>query len=240
MADKIDVKTEIQKLITLQEIDSEIFDLAAEKESFPPKIQERDAILEQEKSGIKIAEQKLKELQVSKKDRDNDLASAEEKIKKHEAELAKIKTNKEYTAMIDQIKSLRADVSMLEEKILSVLDEIDTAACVLGTEKGRFETEQKKIDKEKEEIKAEERKIDSRLNELRAKRLDLVKSLDVSIMKRYDKILHSRGKYAVSKVNGEFCGICNMRLRPQVINEVKMLKDVITCESCSRILYVEE
>jgi len=240
MADKIDLRTEIHKLVTLQEIDSELFDLAAEKGSFLPKIQERDAILEQERAGIKTAEQKLKELQASKKDRDNDLASAEEKIIKHEGELAKIKTNKEYTAMLEQIKSLRADVSMLEEKILSILDEIDTAACVLGTEKGRFETEQKKIDKEKEEIKSEERKVDGRINELRTKRLDLVKSIDASLMKRYDKILQNRGKHAVSKVNGEFCGICNMRLRPQVINEVKMFKDVITCESCSRILYVEQ
>ena len=36
------------------------------------------------------------------------------------------------------------------------------------------------------------------------------------------------------------CGGCNMNLPPQVINEIMMKKNLIFCESCARILYIEE
>jgi predicted nucleic acid-binding Zn-ribbon protein len=49
----------------------------------------------------------------------------------------------------------------------------------------------------------------------------------------------NRGKTAIAKIDGEFCGECNMKLRPQVINEARLKENVVICESCQRILYTE-
>lgn len=240
MADDIDLKGQLKSLISLQEIDSEIYDLQIEKETFPGKVREMDSVLEQKMAGMKSAEDELKKLQVAKNEKENDLASNEEKIKKHDTELTQIKTNKEYKAMLDQIGSLKADVSLLEEKIIGLLDEIAAAQSKWEEEKKLFEEEEKKDKKEKEEIKSREREIDAHLDKLKGKKKELTKAVDGELLATYEKILENRGRHALAKVNGEFCDECNMRLRPQIINDAKLQKGLVICENCSRILYTEE
>ena len=54
---------------------------------------------------------------------------------------------------------------------------------------------------------------------------------------KYELMLKSRGKSALSPLLGKTCGECHLSLRPQLINEVKLQKDIACCEYCSRILY---
>lgn len=42
---------------------------------------------------------------------------------------------------------------------------------------------------------------------------------------------------ALSPVTDDFCSMCHMRIRPQVLNELKEAKKLIICEACGRILY---
>ncbi len=240
MTEKLDLKVEIKKLIKIQEVDSEIFDLQIEKETFPGKRQQLDNSLEEKNSGMKNAEEKLKGLQVLKNEKENDLQAAEEKIEKHEAELAQIKTNKEYKAMLEQIDGLKADVSLIMEKVIGLFDEIESAQSDLSEEKRLFDEERKKAEKEKGEIDSEEKKVDARLDELKGKRVDLVRDTHQKTLERYERILKNRGRCALSMVNGGFCEKCHMRLRPQVINEAKLMKALVICENCSRILYTED
>jgi len=36
----------------------------------------------------------------------------------------------------------------------------------------------------------------------------------------------------------DFCSLCQMRVRPQMLNELMEMKQVILCEACGRILYL--
>ena len=237
MAETIDYKEQIQKLIRLQETDSEIYELQSEKDSFPEKIAALDGMLEKKKNGMNEAEEKLKQLQVKNNDKDNELKSCEDKILKHEGELAQIKTNKEYKAMLEQIESVKADISLLEEGIIGIMDEIEAAKARCEEEKKLFEEEKKKNNSEKESIRNEEKQVDARLNELKGIRGELKSGIAEDLLTRYEKIRENRGKYAIARIEGDCCGVCNMTLRPQVINEARLQKGLVICETCSRILY---
>ena len=41
----------------------------------------------------------------------------------------------------------------------------------------------------------------------------------------------------VSYVQSDFCGVCNIKIRPQVLSEMIISNDVLVCESCGRILF---
>jgi predicted nucleic acid-binding Zn-ribbon protein len=41
-------------------------------------------------------------------------------------------------------------------------------------------------------------------------------------------------------VRDGFCTGCNVRLRPQMYNEVRTGESIATCDSCSRLLYYAE
>jgi predicted nucleic acid-binding Zn-ribbon protein len=44
----------------------------------------------------------------------------------------------------------------------------------------------------------------------------------------------------VVPIAGDSCQGCFRILPPQVINEVRMKTELVVCENCTRILYVEE
>jgi predicted nucleic acid-binding Zn-ribbon protein len=240
MSETVDYKEQLTKLIALQELDAEIYDLRSKKELIPERLEEINSSLEGKKGAMESADKELKDLQVAKGDKENEMASLEEKVKKHEADLYQIKNNKEYKALQQEIESIKADISLLEEDIINLLDKIDAAQTKMDDEKKIFETEKQKAGSEQEDIKKEEKEIDARLAELDGKRKDSVQGVDPTILARYERILENRAGIALAKVEGEFCGKCHMTLRPQVINEARLKKNPVFCESCSRILYAEE
>jgi predicted nucleic acid-binding Zn-ribbon protein len=240
MPEEMNYKEQLDKLIDLQKIDSEIYGLRLKKDSFPVRIEELNNSLQEKTGNMDNAEKELKDLQVAHSGKETDMAAGEEKIKKLEGDLYQIKTNKEYKAIEQEIESLKADVSLLEEDIINLLDKIEAAKVKHEEEKKLFEEEKQKTGREQESIKAEEKEVDARLNELDGKRKESSRGIDAGILARYEKVLENRGEKALSKVSGESCSECNMTLRPQAINEAKIKKSPVFCENCSRILYAEE
>jgi predicted nucleic acid-binding Zn-ribbon protein len=232
-------KDEIKKLVSLQDVDSRIYEITTEKDTLPAKIKQIKNELESKKQSLNAAEDKYKKVQVAKNEAENSLSSAETKIKKHEGELALIKTNKEYTAMIEQIAGLKADVSKIEEKILTLFDDIESALKQVNVEKALFQNEQKSSDQVISEITAREKELDKQLSALTAERDQLKAGIDRQFLARYEQILKSRGKCALSRIKEDMCSECNLQLRPQLINEVKLKLRVVTCDNCSRMLYEE-
>ena len=76
------------------------------------------------------------------------------------------------------------------------------------------------------------------LKEVKRERDELMKAREDDF-EQYEKIREHVGKTALSKVEGEFCGGCNMHLRPQIINDAKLKKTLMLCENCGRILYAD-
>ncbi|MBU2063647.1 MAG: hypothetical protein KKF93_04550, partial [Candidatus Omnitrophica bacterium] len=62
-------------------------------------------------------------------------------------------------------------------------------------------------------------------------------SIKPEILTLYERILENKGELAIVPVKNEACSGCFMAVRPQVLNELKLGK-LLTCETCSRILYV--
>jgi predicted nucleic acid-binding Zn-ribbon protein len=240
MPNEQNYKEQLEKLIILQEADSQLFDLQVKKDNIPIRLKEMDDSLNDKKGGMEQAEEEYKRLQVAKNEKENEMQTKEEKIKKHDGELYQIKNNKEYKALQDEIDSIKADVSLIEEDIIRFFDEIEAAQKKLDEEKKIFEDEKNAVEKEKQTIKTEEQELTKQLGELNAKREECVKSIDSELLTRYARILEKWGRVALARVEGEFCGECNMQLRPQIINEVRQKKKPVFCENCVRILYEKE
>ena len=226
MTEELNMHEGILRLIKLQEIDSEIFDLEEQKNSFPQRMLEMDESLESKKSGMEEAEVKLKFLKVAKNDKENEMKSREEKIVKHEGDLYQIKNNKEYQALLKEIGSIKADVSLFEEEIIKLFDEIEEAQNMFEKEKSTFDAEKQGIEEEKNKIKTEEKEISTKIDEKRKERDEIIKGISVEVFNKYSAILKNRGRIALAKVNNGFCGACYMQLLPQVVNDAQMKKKI--------------
>ncbi|MDD5155860.1 MAG: C4-type zinc ribbon domain-containing protein [Candidatus Omnitrophica bacterium] len=235
-----DLKSQISSLIKLQKIDTEIYALKSEKEAKPAQIQGLDAAFDEKKQSLAVLDKEILDLQKLKKDKELELASKEEGAKKLQSQLYQLKTNKEYQAMLQQINDTKADASVIEDKILELMDQIDSLKTGVDKEKLVLQQEEKALGVEKGKIQDRVKEIDDRLSQLEAQKKQVIPEIDTKILPQYERILKSRDGLAIVQVKDNSCGGCNMHVPPQVINLIRMYERIITCEVCNRMLYIGE
>ncbi len=238
--DIANLKTQLGSLLRLQAIDSEIYTLKREAEAIPQQIKALEAVFEEKKQGVTNLEKESLDLQKQKKDRELELAAKEESAKKLQGQLFSLKTNKEYQAMLQEINTVKADASVIEDKILEIFDQADKAKIKMEQEKQKLREEEGKFNADKKNLENRIKEITDRLAQLDAQRKQVEPEIDLKILPQYERILHNRDGLAIVKVENESCQGCNMFVPPQVINLIKMYERIIVCETCNRILYINE
>jgi len=234
-----DLKSQISELVRLQTIDSEIYVLKNEKESKPKEMDAIDAVLQEKKKHLADIEATLLDFQKQRKDKELELASKEDGIKKLETQLYQLKTNKEYQTMLQQIQDAKADGSVIEDEILGLFEQVDKTKNDVAQEKQRLQEEEKVAVEQKKHIQESIKEIDGRIAQLQAQRKQIIPGIDKKVLSQYERILLNRDALAIVSVKDNSCGGCNMFVPPQVINLIRMYERIITCEMCNRILYIE-
>ncbi len=235
----VDLKTQTSSLVKLQIVDSEIYALRYEKESKPQEIKILEASFEEKKQRLAGLEKSSLDFQKQRKDKELELASKEEEVKKFQTQLYSLKTNKEYQAMLQQISGAKADASVIEDKVLQLFDQADKAKNDIEQEKQRLQEEEGVFLGQKKKIEERIKEIDGRLAQLEAQRKQVIPEVEPKILAQYERILFNRDGLAIVGVKDNSCQGCNMFVPPQVINLIKMYERIITCEVCNRILYIE-
>jgi len=237
----MNLKDEIRKLAELQDIDSSIYRLEKEKNLTKPALRkEIELAFEEKKKSLVDVEEQLKNLQLKKKDREVELASKEETLRKSQGQLLQLKTNKEYHAKLTEIGSHKADISVTEEEVLKALEAIDSIKEKLQQAKGLLAEEEKKHSQQEQKITSEIKDLEAELARLDNKRKNLINEVDAKIISRYEQLLKTRNGLALVAVKGNSCSACYLALTHQKVNEIKMYEDLVFCDNCVRILYIPE
>ncbi len=229
----------IETLKRAQQLDSEIYHAKIVVSEIPERRAHLKVELESEKTHLNDLEKTLKNIQVKLKEKELELSQKEGQVKKLDGQLSQVKTNKEYSALQQEIASLKADNSLLEEEIIHVLDEVEAAKEELRKENEKFSSISKSYQDKDKELGEEEKKLKARLDELIQARKDAVAQLPAEVADLYNRIVAKKQGLALALVHGEVCSACQMQLRPQLINDIRLGENIITCENCSRILYFE-
>ncbi|MBN1492641.1 MAG: hypothetical protein JW938_00690 [Candidatus Omnitrophica bacterium] len=222
-----------------QERDVEIYALEEQLREIPIKIKALEEQFEGEKTELARLEEHLKTTKVKLKEKEGDLKSKEEQIKKLEGQLMQIKTNKEYASLQGEIALLKKGCSGIEEEIIISLDEIAEIEQQIVEEKKRLDAKRTELESEKRSFEVIDKDNRAKINTMKKERDAFLAPLDKQLRTLYEKIVAKRQGNALAKIEGEQCSGCGMRIRPQTINEVRMCDQVVICDNCSRILYVE-
>jgi len=231
---------DIETLIKLQEIDVQIFKIKKTLEQKPLEIKVLEDEFLSRVSSLKKLEDEVKQVQIKHKEKDLDLQTKEQTIDKQKAQLYQIKSNKEYNALQLEIEKEKADNSLLEEEIIIILEKIDKLKQSIATEKESTQVEENKLKQTKTDIELEIKKLTEELDVLSVQRKRIHASdIKPNVLALYERILENKGELAIVSVKDNACAGCFMEIRPQVLNELNLGK-LLTCETCARILYVEQ
>ena len=94
---------------------------------------------------------------------------------------------------------------------------------------------------EEESLKKEKLVLDEKMKETEARFAALTKEREALLPRiprerLYEALFQKKGGTALSPVTGDFCAMCHMRVRPQMLDEIRDKVKVILCENCGRIL----
>lgn len=233
------IQESLEVLKQAQEVDREIFGLRHELGTIPETVEQLTHEFEQEKATLSRLETQHKEAQLRQKQKEGELNEKEALIRKYDAQLSQVKTNKEYSALQQEIASLKADSSMIEDAVLTLLDDVEVAQQKLHEEKERLIRVEKESQQKKQELTARVETLKEELAQLEKKRADIIQRALPETRELYEKIIVKKQGLALVPAEGEACGACRMEMRPQLLNELKLKENLVICENCSRIVYTD-
>ncbi len=228
---------EFEKLINLQKLDKEITDVSLLLENIPARIEEINKKIETSSQIVTLAKKNMAQNQKKRRELEAEVKDIKEQISKYNRQLNEVKTNREYSSLLKEIEEGRQKVNDLEDKIISEMlsaDEIEDE--IKATSQEYSETEEK-FSKEKDALQKEKKGLEAKRAKLTQEKEELTPKIPSEQLNLYLKIFKKKRGIALSPVNEEFCSMCHMRIRPQVINELRGKDKIILCENCGRILY---
>ena len=230
---------QLRLLRELQDVDLQLKAIEADKERYPMEMKNLDEKLASEKEMSKQKRERIELLEKERRQKEGDLELEQERIKKAQSKLYDIKTNKEYQALLTEIETLKEVDSQREIEILEIMDEIDELKKEYGgVEKALLEMEER-IGAEKRQLEESLGEADSALATKKRKRTMITKKLSPELIGLY-RTLKEKRRTAVVPARFGTCQGCNVRIPPQMFNEVQRNEAIIVCPSCNRILYWED
>jgi len=231
------LKEGLDILFALQQKDDQLKEIEAVIKDIPIKIKELEDERDSRSDMIDKAKKKLHGNSEDRKKLEREIVAIRDKISKYKEQMKKVTTNKEFQGFSNEIKFEEANIVGVEEKIIEKMIESDE---IMGNIRDA-ESEFKKIaDDYNLQIKDMLSNLEYHKNKLadenRSKK-ELRAKVDPKLLKAYDNLYAKKAGKVVSNVHTDFCGVCNIKIRPQVLSELILSNDLMICESCGRMLY---
>jgi predicted nucleic acid-binding Zn-ribbon protein len=236
---RLALRDQLELLWELQKIDLDLKNIKEERDRYPKEIEKLDEKKSIEKEKIQKEKEKIEVLEKERRQKEGHFNLEQEKIKRAEARMFEVKTNKEYQALLNEIEAIKEASSREEEEILRVLDEIDEL-------KKNFSKREKEVVAILEKIEAEKKTIEEKMiqdDEIWKKEMErrevLSKQVESKLYKLYNTLKEKRQGVGVVSVKHETCQGCFVNIPPQMFIEVQKNNALIRCPNCNRVLYWE-
>jgi predicted nucleic acid-binding Zn-ribbon protein len=231
----------IQKLLALQDVDLEVISLSEEKAKRLDSINRKRSELEAERGEFQKREGQLKELKVGMKNMEVELADTTERIRKLESQQINVKTNQEYKALDKEIYEAKANKIEVEDKLLQKMELLEEGKAEVQKAGEQLAARSTELEGETAGIQEEVEKIDRHIADLTAKRSEVAANIEDNLLRQYERIFNTKKGAVLVPLLNRACQGCHLSVPAGIESILRRYEaDIITCENCSRILYIPE
>ena len=229
--------SDLQSLIELQQVDSQIAALRAEIAALPKHVAEIEAKLAGSKTQVEAAVAAGKADEAARRKHESDIQDQQQKISKYRDQSLHVKTNDEYRALMHEIQFAESAIAKLEDKILEIMVAADARKESLKKAEAELKADTAENEREKEAARQRTAADEEELAKLAARQKDLRAGVSEDALRHYDRVLKLRGTALAAVHENQMCSGCSVMLRPQVFQDVMTNQQFLTCDTCKRILY---
>lgn len=230
---------QIEQLVVLQKVDSEMITLERVLEEAPKQLQnlqEKRGYLEQQQA---VIQEKIDVLMEQKTRIEGEIENDAQKVKKSKNKLMMVENTKEYHAMMREMDTMEKMNRMREEERSNLLADLSDL-------EGRKDALQKDIDALSETIAAQQSTLDQELAEKRSRLESLDKdkkkaseAVPAPILTRYNFIRDRIPNPVIVPVSEGVCQGCHVVIPPQTFIDLQKGEQILSCPNCLRIIFWE-
>lgn len=217
-------KAELEALLAF--VPNEVTELESEWKG----IQERLEALEESHTTITS---ELKEHDIS-------LAETNQQSEKFEQDLHQVTNNKEYNAVLKEIDAAKKKIHSIEEEVTKKKESLKEIESNRDECKTLGKESKSKYDKALSEYRATQKESEKELKGLGGTVKKLGDKIPTRLMRQFTRIADRRNGVGLALCVNAVCQACNVRVRQNIVDELRRFERIINCESCKRILYFEE
>ncbi|MBX3281799.1 MAG: hypothetical protein KF756_04905 [Acidobacteria bacterium] len=230
---------ELDKLIELQETDTNLRRLKKIIETAEARRAEIEQEFEQHAFSIREIQNRRDAINEKRAGHEREIAENKTYLERAERNLKHAQNQKEYETAMREIDALQRSVGQAETSIVELLEqseavekELAERADEISSLDGRRATALSEFDTA---LEGDKKEFETETTH----RAAAFATLPERLAAVYDRLAQrSRDGLAVAEVINGSCNACHISLRPQVQVEVRRGTDIMTCENCSRILFV--
>lgn len=194
-------------------------------------------------------EVKKEEIQLTKIQSDRlelELKTKDEAILRLRASLNVAKTNKEYSAVLTQLNTTKADNSKVETQILELMKDIEVDEAECANIQDQIDEQKQKLEQIRKEAEHLATKYEAEIEEIQAEWDQASQTIPAELLELFNRVAETYDGEALAVVERQegktetyTCGGCFMGVPAESVNVLMTKDDVIRCPNCTRILVLK-
>ncbi|MCE9590423.1 MAG: hypothetical protein K8S99_07865 [Planctomycetes bacterium] len=210
--------------------------------------QKQTARLEQLRQQRKELGEQVKLMQVKASTVEKQSQDMEARIATLRNQMNSVKNNKEYSALLIEVNTLKNDKGKVEEEALTHMTKVDELKKQAEELDGKITEQAKLVGVSETEVKACEAELGQQLTDLTAQRDAAATLVPPESLATFNKLAYRFDGEAMASIVEENrrtmeynCAGCYIGLPAERLNRLMRKPDeIVVCPSCGRILYIEE
>lgn len=231
---------EIQDLIRLQELFLLQKSKLRQRETLPPELAEVDREYQEKIATIEELKAAIADADRSRRSAEGKLAELTDRQKKYQAQLMAVKNSREYGAMLNEIDQVKRELREVEDEIVGYMETIETARADLAARQEKLPEETREHEERLSGWREAQRGIDAEIEAAKVGITEIEKHFTPKRLGEFYRLCERKGGHAVVRAVGGSCSACHVRLRPALYQALRHSGEVVTCDSCKRILYYQD
>ena len=179
---------------------------------------------------------------------EQEAGDVEAKADRLREQMNSVKTNKEYSALLVEVNTLKEQKGKLEEQALEHMNQVEQLTQQLEEVSGRLKQQEKLLEQSAGEVQGAQEQVGGKLDEATRERDEAAEKIPAEARQLFNRLAENYDGEAMATIEEadrkrlEYnCAGCYMQLPIERVNALlKRPDELVTCPNCSRILYIDE
>ncbi len=230
----------------LQDIELQIVDIRRQLAAKQNGAQRQAQRLKEAEQALAAAREDLRHAQVELDALDVEIKSRNAHVARLRDNLNAVRTNKEYAAVLSQLNNEKAEATRLEARLFQLYEAVEAKKKAVAEQQSAVEAEAARLQNLRGQLDQAQNSFRQRIELLEQQRAAAAARLEPKDRELFDRVSERYDGEVMARVvrthprRDEFiCDGCNVALAVERANALLTRDDIITCDNCGRVLFME-